>query len=76
MSGKEFVIVNTDESEIQVGFPLDGFCYGGGMAQVIRTSLNENWAQLPDIPVQQDMLRATLAPYSVTTFIVEHVTLN
>ena len=53
---------------------MEGFCYDGGMAEVIRTSQSENWAVLPPLAVQKDMLRTTLAPYSVTTFVIENVT--
>ena len=70
------VAINTEEKETEVGFSLTDFVYGGGMAEVIRTSQDENWAQLPGIPVQQDMLRTTLAPYSITTFVIEHVNLR
>lgn len=70
------VVVNAEETERQVGFSLEGFLYDGGTAEVIRTSQNENWAVLPEIAVQVDMLRATLAPYSVTTFVVDNVTLK
>lgn len=67
------VVVNADEKDKEVGFSLDGFLHGGGMAEVIRTSQSENWAVLPQIAVQQDMLRATLAAYSVTTFVIDNV---
>ena len=70
------VAVNVEETDVEVGFSLEGFRYGGGTAEVIRTSQDENWAVLPGIPVQKDMLRTTLAPYSVTTFVVENVTLQ
>ncbi len=70
------VVVNVEETEREVGFSLEGFLYDGGTAEVIRTSQDENWAALPNIPVQKDMLRATLAPYSVTTFVVDHVTIK
>ena len=69
------VAVNVEETEVEAGFSLGGFQCDGGMAQVIRTSQSENWAALPLIPVQQDMLRTTLAPYSITTFIIDHVTI-
>ena len=70
------VVVNTEETDFEVGFSLEGFCYDGGTAKVIRTSANENWAELPGIPVQKDMLRTTLPPYSITTFVVDNVTLK
>jgi O-glycosyl hydrolase len=69
------VAINTEAADIEAGFPLTGFHFSGGTAQVIRTSQNENWAELPRIPVQKDMLRTTLAPNSITTFIIENVTL-
>ena len=68
------VIINVEETEREVGFSLESFRYDGGMADVIRTSQSENWAKLPQIAVQKDMLRATLTPYSVTTFVIENVT--
>ena len=70
------VAVNVEEADVEVGFSLSGFQYDGGTAQVIRTSQNENWANLPAISVQPDMLRATLAPYSITTFVIDNVTLG
>ena len=70
------VAVNVEERDVEVGFSLESFRYDGGTARVIRTSQSENWAELPAIPVQADMLRATLAPYSVTTFVIDGVTLN
>ena len=69
------VAVNVEETDVEAGFSLAGFRFGGGTAQVIRTSGKENWAQLPQIPVQSDMLRATLAPYSITTFLIDNITL-
>ena len=69
------VAVNVEEADVEVGFSLAGFSYGGGTANVIRTSVGENWAELSPIPVQTDMLRAILAPYSITTFVVEGVKL-
>ena len=70
------VVVNDEETDVEVGFSLDGFRYEGGAAAVIRTSLNENWASLPEIAVQTDMLRTTLTPYSITTFVIDHVMLK
>ena len=70
------VAINTDETGREVGFSLDGFRYGGGTAQAIRTSQTENWAQLSPLAVQKDMLRATLEPYSVTTFVIENITVS
>ena len=69
------VAINADAEETEVGFSLEGFRYDGGMAEVIRTSPDENWAELPRIPAQEDLLRATLIPYSITTFVIDHVTI-
>jgi O-glycosyl hydrolase len=69
------VAVNVEETDVEAGFSLAGFRFDGGTAQVIRTSGKENWAQLPQIPVQSDMLRATLAPYSITTFLIDNIIL-
>ena len=69
------VAVNLEETDVEAGFPLTGFSFSGGTAQVIRTSGEENWAQLPDISVQPDMLRCVLAPYSITTFLIDNITL-
>jgi O-glycosyl hydrolase len=75
---KKLVIValNVNVTDLSVGFSLEGFCYDGGIAEVIRTSQNENWAVLTKIPVQKDMLRTVLAPYSITTFVIDNVTLE
>ncbi len=70
------VAVNTEEKDVEVGCTLEGFRFDGGKADVIRTGKEENWAQLPQIRVQKDMLRATLAPYSVTTFVIGDITLK
>ena len=67
------VAVNTKETAVEAGFSLEGFRYEGGTAEVIRTAASENWAALPNIPVQPDMLRTTLAPYSITTFVIDHI---
>ena len=69
------VAVNVEETDVEIGFCLEAFRYAGGTAEVIRTSQTENWAELPEIPVQKDMLRTTLAPYSVTTFVVNNITI-
>ena len=70
------VAVNEEETDVEVGFSLDGFCYNGGTAEVIRTSQDESWVALPIIAVQEDMLRTTLAPYSITTFVVDNVMIS
>ena len=70
------VVVNAEETDREVGFSLEGFRYDGGTAQVIRTSRDENWAELPELAVQKDMLRTTLVPYSITTFVVDDVTIE
>lgn len=70
------VAVNDQETDYEVGFSLEDFRYRGGKAEVIRTSQSENWAVLPKLTVQKDMLRGTLAPYSVTTFVIKNIRLQ
>ena len=70
------VVVNDEETQVEAGFLLDGFRYAGGTAAAIRTSQTENWAQLSEISVQTDMLRTVLAPYSVTTFVIDNIDLE
>ena len=69
------VALNTNKEEKEMGFCLDAFQYAGGTAEAIRTSQSENWAILPTLTVQKDMLRATLTPNSITTFIISNIKL-
>ncbi len=69
---KQLVIVayNDKNNTRDMSFDLSGFSGVGDSAQVIRTSNSENWKTLSDIPVSGDMLHVSLAPQSVTTFII------
>ncbi|MBR7085299.1 MAG: discoidin domain-containing protein [Oscillospiraceae bacterium] len=71
---KQLVIVayNDWSAPREMNFDLSGFSGVGETAQVIRTSNSESWKTLSDIPVSGDMLSVSLAPQSVTTFIINN----
>ncbi len=71
---KQLVIVayNDRNDARDISFDLSGFSGVGETAQVIRTSNSENWKKLSDIPVSGDMLNVSLAPQSVTTFMINN----
>lgn len=74
------VAVNNAEAETELKISLEAFEYDGGMAKVIRTSGEleggENWAELPDVEVGMDMFETELKGYSITTFIIDGVTIK
>lgn len=74
------VAVNNAGTETELKVSLEGFDYAGGTARVIRTSGEleggENWAELPDIEVDKDVFGVNLKGYSITTFIIDDVTLK
>ena len=74
------VAVNNAETETELKISLEAFEYDGGMAKVIRTSGEleggENWAELPDAEVAKDVFRVGLKGYSITTFIIDGVTIK
>ncbi|MBR0484546.1 MAG: discoidin domain-containing protein [Oscillospiraceae bacterium] len=71
---KQLVIVAyNDKSDAKdMSFDLSGFSGVGDSAQVIRTSNSENWKTLADVPLSGDMLNVSLAPQSVTTFLISN----
>ncbi len=71
---KQLVIVAyNDKSDAKdMSFDLSGFSGVGTSAQVIRTSNSENWKTLADAAVSGDVLNVSLAPQSVTTFIINN----
>lgn len=73
---KQLVVValNTSGGNKDVEFDLSGFGSIGSKAQVIRTSLTENWKNVGDLTTTGSGLQAALAPNSVTTFIIDDVT--
>ncbi|MBR1529571.1 MAG: discoidin domain-containing protein [Oscillospiraceae bacterium] len=66
------VAYNTSASASDMNFDLSGFAQTGTSAQAIRTSSTENWKNIGNIALSGDMLRTSLAPNSVTTFIIEN----
>ena len=73
---KQLVItmLNTAGSSSDVAFDLSGFRTLGSSVQVIRTSPDENWAQLSPISVSNSGFSASLKANSVTTFVIDGVT--
>lgn len=71
------VATNTSGSADETYFDLSQFSSVGDKAQVIRTSgdvnTGENWKELSPVPVGSDGFNVSLAPNSVTTFIVDNV---
>lgn len=71
------VAVNTSGSSTGTTFDLSQFDSTGSSAQVIRTSgdvrTGENWAQLAPVSVSGKSMNVSLAPNSVTTFIIDNV---
>lgn len=72
---KQLVItaVNTSGSSSDVRFDLSQFSSLGTSAKTIRTSNSENWADVGASPVSGSALKVSLAPNSVTTFIIDNV---
>jgi glucosylceramidase len=54
-----------------VTFDLAGAPQCGGKATGVRTSASEDWAPIAEVPVGGRRFEATLAPGSVTTFVVK-----
>lgn len=69
------VATNTSGSASEVNYDLSQFASVGETAQVIRTSGSmqngENWKDVGDITTSVDGFTASLAPNSVTTFILD-----
>lgn len=72
---KQLVItaVNDSGSSSDVKFDLSQFSSLGSSARTIRTSNTENWADVGASPVSGSALKVSLAPNSVTTFIIDNV---
>ena len=74
------VAVNGQEEDVEHFFDLSQFKTIGKTAQQIRTSGSladgEHWAQLEDIKMDKTGLFTSLKANSVTTFIIEGVTLE
>lgn len=74
------VAVNTSGSDQKYNFDLSSFESTGNSAKVIRTSGNmkngENWAELQPAGISGKKLNVTLIPNSVTTFVIDNVTMS
>ena len=67
------VAYNTLASPTDLTVDLSQFETVGSAAKVIRTSNTEDWADLGDTAITGSALKTSLAPNSVTTFIVDGV---
>ncbi|MBQ9897914.1 MAG: discoidin domain-containing protein [Ruminococcus sp.] len=67
------VAYNTSGSASDMTFDLTQFDSVGASAQAIRTSSTENWANAGTTAINGKMLNVSLAPNSVTTFIIDGV---
>ncbi len=65
------VACNTSGSAAQMHYDLSGFGKLGASATPIRTSNTESWTELAAAPLSGDALDVTLAPQSVTTFLID-----
>ncbi|MBR6420762.1 MAG: discoidin domain-containing protein [Oscillospiraceae bacterium] len=68
------VAYNTSGSASDVTFDLSQFDTVGTKAQVVRTSNSESWADLGTAALSGKALKVSLAPNSVTTYILDGVT--
>lgn len=71
----QLVIVsyNTSANKSDMVYDLSQFSKCGTTAKLIRTSNSESWADAGTIAVSGGALKASLAPNSVTTFIIDGV---
>lgn len=67
------VAYNTAGSASDMTFDLTQFDTVGDNAQTIRTSQTENWADAGSAAISGGMLKVSLAPNSVTTFLIDGV---
>jgi len=67
------VAYNTSAGASEVNFDLSQFEAVGSAAKGIRTSNTEDWKDIGDIALTGSTLKATLAPNSVTTYIIDDV---
>ncbi len=74
-NGKLVIVAyNTGSGNNQMIYDLSGFDEVGSISQVIRTSTSENWAEVSNAgSLSGKTLDATLAPLSITTYIIDGV---
>lgn len=62
---------NAGSSEEEFTYKLDGFADNGSIAEVYRTSANENCKKLEDVAMQHDELTVKFAARSITTLVID-----
>lgn len=67
------VVYNTSSSSNDYTFDLTGFSAVGSSAKGIRTSNTENWKDIGNTALSGSMLKTSLAPNSITTFVIDGV---
>ena len=67
------VAYNTAANASEMTFDLTQFDAVGSSAKAIRTSQTENWADAGSPAVTDGMLKVSLAPNSVTTYLIDNV---
>lgn len=67
------VAYNTGGSASEMTFDLTQFDEVGASAKAVRTSQTENWADAGSPAVSSGMLKVSLAPNSVTTYVIDGV---
>lgn len=72
---KQLVIVALNKSDgyTNMNFELSGFDAYGKSANIIRTSLHENWANAGTVNLDENNLNVSLSPNSVTTYIIDNI---
>ncbi len=68
--------INTSGGNSDISFDLSQFADIGDSVQAIRTSNSENWAQLSPIAVNGMSFSATMPANSITTYIIDDVTVK
>ena len=67
------VAINDKGSAQESAYDLTQFETDGAKASLVRTSSTENWADVGTVDVENGMLSSSLAPNSITTFIIDGV---
>ena len=70
--GRVVIVAYNDQGSARdLSFDLSGFGAVGEAAQCIRTSASESWKDIGNVPLSSDMLNVSVAPNSVTTYIID-----
>ncbi len=68
------IALNKSGSASDMSFDLSGFNSVGAYASATRTSLYENWKDIGNTAISGSTLKVSLAPNSITTFVINDVT--